>query len=134
MKPFLQQIATLFFQKKGVDITNTLFVFPSKRACVFFQQYLAQFAQVPFFAPNCYTIGDFFTQLSPTYESASKLELLFDLYRCYQKCTHSTESFNSFMGFGEILLKDFNDIDSYLVDAHLLYSNVANLNDLSDLS
>lgn len=134
MKPFLQQIATLFFQKKGVDITNTLFVFPSKRACVFFQQYLAQFAQVPFFAPNCYTIGDFFTQLSPTYESASKLELLFDLYRCYQKCTHSTESFNSFMGFGEILLKDFNDIDNYLVDAHLLYSNVANLNDLSDLS
>ncbi|MBQ2026235.1 MAG: PD-(D/E)XK nuclease family protein [Paludibacteraceae bacterium] len=134
MEPFLKQIATLFFQQQGVDISNTLFVFPSKRACVFFQQYLSQFAQVPFFAPACYTIGDFFTKLSPQYESANKLELLFDMYRCYINCTQSTESFDSFMGFGEILLKDFNDIDNYLVDANLLYSNIANLNDLSDLS
>ena len=111
MKPFLQQVAQLFYQEKGTNIEQTLFVFPSRRASVFFQQYLLEIAEETFFAPACYTISDFFRLLTPEYESEDKLGLLFRLYRNYKCITGSNESFDSFMSFGEIILKDFNDIE-----------------------
>lgn len=134
MKPFLQQVATLFYQEKGNSIENTIFVFPGRRASVFFQQYLSQQAKSTFFAPSCYTISDFFQALAPQYEKEDRIALLFRLYRCFIDLTHSTESFDSFMSFGEILLKDFNDIDNYLVDARLLYSNLSDIKQLEDNS
>ena len=134
MKPFLQQVATLFYQEKGENIEHTIFVFPSRRASVFFQQYLLEMAEETFFAPACYTLSDFFKLLTPQYESEDKLGLLFRLYRHYQRITGSNESFDSFMSFGEILLKDFNDIDNYLVDAKLLYSNISDIKQLEDNS
>lgn len=132
MKPFLQQVANLFYQEQGANIEHTIFVFPSRRASVFFQQYLLEIAEETFFAPACYTLSDFFKLLTPQYESEDKLGLLFRLYRHYQRITGSKESFDSFMSFGEILLKDFNDIDNYLVNAKHIFSNLANLKELED--
>lgn len=134
MEPFLKQIATLFYQEKGTDIERTIFVFPGRRASVFFQQYLSEQAEDTFFAPSCYTISDFLASLAPQYEKEDHLALLFRLYRCFIDITQSTESFDSFMSFGEILLKDFNDIDNYLVDAKLLYSNLSDIKQLEDNS
>ena len=134
MKPFLQQVAQLFYQEKGTNIEQTLFVFPSRRASVFFQQYLLEIAEETFFAPACYTISDFFRLLTPEYESEDKLGLLFRLYRNYKCITGSNESFDSFMSFGEIILKDFNDIDNYLVNAQHLFTNLADLKQLEDTS
>lgn len=134
MKPFLQQVATLFYQEQGANIEHTIFVFPSRRASVFFQQYLLEMAEETFFAPACYTLSDFFKLLTPQYESEDKLGLLFRLYRHYQRITGSKESFDSFMSFGEILLKDFNDIDNYLVNAKHIFSNLADLKQLEDTS
>lgn len=134
MKPFLQQVANLFYQEQGANIEHTIFVFPSRRASVFFQQYLLEIAEETFFAPACYTLSDFFKLLTPQYESEDKLGLLFRLYRHYQRITGSNESFDSFMSFGEILLKDFNDIDNYLVNAKHIFSNLADLKQLEDTS
>ena len=134
MKPFLQQVANLFYQEQGANIEHTIFVFPSRRASVFFQQYLLEMAEETFFAPACYTLSDFFKLLTPQYESEDKLGLLFRLYRHYQRITGSNESFDSFMSFGEILLKDFNDIDNYLVNAKHIFSNLADLKQLEDTS
>lgn len=134
MKPFLQQVANLFYREKGSNIENTIFVFPGRRASVFFQQYLSMQAKNAFFAPMCYTLSDFFQALAPEYEKEDRIALLFKLYRCYLSLTQSNESFDSFMSFGEILLKDFNDIDNYLVDAKHIYSNIASLKELEDHS
>ncbi len=134
MKPFLQQIANLFYEKKGSNIENTIFVFPGRRASVFFQQYLSTQAENAIFAPLCYTLSDFFQALAPQYEKEDRIALLFRLYGCYRNITTSNESFDSFMSFGEILLKDFNDIDNYLVDAKSIYSNIASLKEMEDHS
>lgn len=134
MKPFLQQVAHLFYQEKKANIEQTIFVFPSRRASVFFQQYLLEMAEDTFFAPACYTISDFFCLLTPGYESEDKLGLLFRLYRHFKRITGSNETFDSFMSFGEILLKDFNDIDNYLVNAKHIFTNLADLKQLDDTS
>ncbi len=134
MKPFLQQVAQLFYQEKRANIEQTIFVFPSRRASVFFQQYLLEMAQDTFFSPACYTISDFFGLLTPQYETEDRLGLLFRLYRHFKRITQSNESFDSFMSFGEILLKDFNDIDNYLVDAQHIFTNLADLKKLEDTS
>lgn len=131
MKPFLQQVANLFFEKVGTNIEQYIFVFPSRRAGVFFQRYLAQHATTPFFAPTCYTLSDLFSQLAPQYQTEDRLALLLRLYSCFKKITNTTETFDSFVGFGETLLKDFNDIDNYLVDASAIFTNLSHLNELT---
>ena len=44
MMPFLQQVAELFYREYGAQIYRLTFVFPSRRAGVFFQKYLSQIA------------------------------------------------------------------------------------------
>lgn len=127
MTPFLKQIAELFYREQGSNISDTCFVFPSRRAGKFFIEHLKNISNEIFLAPTCLTISEFFDSLSPEYEKEEKIGLLFHLYDSYKKITGSTESFNEFIGIGEIILKDFNDIDNYLVNAKYIFSNIKEL-------
>ena len=64
MKPFLQQVAEAFFTHYGRDISQLAFVFPNRRAGLFFQKYLSEEAVQPLFSPKILTINDLFVQLS----------------------------------------------------------------------
>lgn len=127
MKPFLKQIAEVFYREQGSNISETCFVFPSRRAGKFFIEYLKNISDETLLAPECLTISEFFDSLCPEYEKEDKIGLLFHLYDSYKSVTGSTESFNEFVGIGEIILKDFNDIDNYLVNAKYIFSNIEEL-------
>ena len=127
MKPFLKQIAELFYAKQGSAMSDTCFVFPSRRAGKFFVEYLKEISSEDMLAPVCLTISEFFDTLSPDYEKEEKIGLLFHLYKSYKEVTGSDESFNSFISLGEIILKDFNDIDNYMVEAKYLFSTIEEL-------
>ncbi|MDR2652680.1 MAG: PD-(D/E)XK nuclease family protein, partial [Prevotellaceae bacterium] len=58
---------------------------------------------------------------------ADTLQLVGELYEVYVKNTKTTENFNDFYFWGEMLLRDFDDIDKNLVDAQLLFQNLQNL-------
>lgn len=127
MTPFLRQIAELFYKEQGTSISDTCFVFPSRRAGKFFIKHLKDIANETLLAPECLTISEFFDSLSPDFEKEEKIGLLFHLYDSYKTITGYTESFNEFIGIGEIILKDFNDIDNYLVNAKYIFSNIEEL-------
>lgn len=131
MKPFLYQVATLFYQQYGVEIHRLAFVFPNRRAGLFFQKYLSEISERPLFSPSILTINDLFMQLSGKHP-ADKIQMLFRLYELYKQRSGSSESFDEFIYWGEMLLNDFDDIDKYMVDARMLFRNVSDLKSLDD--
>ena len=38
MKPFLYQVASLFYSKYGAEVSRLAFVFPNRRTVLFFQE------------------------------------------------------------------------------------------------
>lgn len=127
MIPFLRQIAELFYKEQGANISDTCFVFPSRRAGKFFIEHLKNISNETLLAPKCLTISEFFDTLAPEYEKEEKVGLLFHLFDSYKTVTGSNESFNEFIGIGEIILKDFNDLDNYLVNAKYIFSDIEEL-------
>lgn len=137
MTPFLYQIASLFYQEYGAEVSRLAFVFPNRRAGLFFQKYLSEVSDRPLFSPTILTINDLFIQLSGK-QAADRISMLFTLYDIYVRQSGSTETFDEFLYWGEMLLNDFDDIDKYLANARQLFTNVTDLraieNDFSYLT
>lgn len=137
MKPFLYQVASLFYSQYGAEISRLAFVFPNRRTGLFFQKYLSEVAGKPLFSPTILTINDLFVQLSGK-QTADRISMLFKLYGIYLEHSGSSETFDEFLYWGEMLLNDFDDIDKYMADARMLFTNVTDLreieNDFSFLS
>ena len=131
MKSFLYQVATLFYQQYGAEIHRLAFVFPNRRAGLVFLKYLSEISEKPLFSPSILTINDLFMQLSGKHP-ADKIQMLFRLYELYKQRSGSSESFDEFIYWGEMLLNDFDDIDKYMVDARMLFRNVSDLKSLDD--
>jgi len=131
MTPFLQQIASLFYQQYGAEVSRLAFVFPNRRTGLFFQKYLSEVADKPLFSPTILTINDLFVQLSGK-QTADRINMLFMLYDIYVRHSGSTETFDEFLYWGEMLLNDFDDVDKYMADARMLFTNVTDLREIEN--
>lgn len=131
MTPFLSQVAQLFYSKYGSKLHEHTFVFPNRRAAMFFRKYLAEITSKPLFSPEVLTIQELFASLS-TYRQADRIEMLVALYKHFKRISGSDESFDDFIFWGEMLLNDFDEVDKYLVDAEQLFVNVHDFRLLDD--
>ncbi len=105
--------------------------FPKPAYGLFFQKYLSEVADIPLFSPTILTINDLFIQLSGK-QSADRISMLFILYDIYIRQSGSTETFDEFLYWGEMLLNDFDDIDKYMANARMLFSNVTDLREIEN--
>ncbi len=126
MDSFLYQIASLFLNEYKAKISTLAFVFPNRRAGLFFQKYLSEIYGKPLFSPTILTISDLFMRLSDK-QTADRISMLFTLYDIYIRRSGSLETFDEFLYWGEMLLNDFDDIDKYMVNARMLFTNVKDL-------
>lgn len=129
MIPFLYNVAQAYYKNHGQEVSNFTFVFPNRRAGIFFQHYLSRIAQKPIFSPEILTVTDLFERLSP-YKKADRIEMLFMLYHIYKGISGSTEAFDEFLYWGEMLLNDFDDVDKYMADAQQLFRNIHDLKEI----
>lgn len=133
---FLQQIAKIYAEKL-TPTAQLLFVFPNRRAGLFFKKELLALTKKTVFAPEITDINSFAATLSPL-RKANDVELLFDLYKSYvhvrSQHTENIETIDAFVPFGTTLLGDFNEIDKYLIDTNLLFRNIADLKNINDQS
>jgi hypothetical protein len=129
MKPFLYQIASLFYDAAGADVSRYAFVFPNRRAGLFFQKYLSEIAGRPLFSPAVFTINDLFLALSGR-QVADRISMLFSLYTIYTQRSKEGGAFDEFLYWGEMLLNDFDDVDKYMADARMLFTNVTDLREI----
>ena len=128
---FLARIAQQYYAQHDANIGAFTFVFPNKRAGVFFQHYLSQQLSTPIFSPEVLSITECFATASQR-QPADRLSNLFLLYDIYCDVSGSNESFDSFMFWGEMLLADFDDVDKHLIDTRQLFTNVTELKEIDE--
>ena len=126
---FLGKIAKAFYEREGEEISKLCFVFPGRRAALFFQRELGELIDKPIFSPSLITISDLFTELSGL-RRADKLDCVYKLYNIYSTITDTPESFDDFVYWGETLISDFDDTDKYIADAPKLFANIKDLKEL----
>ncbi len=134
---FLYRVASYYYNKYGKGINQVCFIFPSKRAINFFTHYLQALVERPIFAPKCLTINEFISEQKPTLRILDETELLFELYDNYQRLYYErtnspAESFDKFVYWGRLILKDFDLIDRYLINSKHLFSNIHDYHELND--
>ncbi|MDR3340251.1 MAG: PD-(D/E)XK nuclease family protein [Candidatus Symbiothrix sp.] len=135
--PFLKLVAEDLLKRFGTDLAEVTLVFPNKRARLFFNQYLYKAVNRPLWAPQYLAIDELFERES-AYQKADMLQLIGDLYVSYIEVYNagnkkpSTETLDEFFFFGEILLKDFDDVDKNRVDVRSLFGNLLDLDQLKD--
>lgn len=132
MNSFLYRVAEAYYNTYGGHISDYTFVFPNRRAGLFFRMHLSQLTDKPLFSPEIITINDCFASAS-SLQIADRLNNLFLIYRIYKKISGSDESFDSFVFWGEMLLNDFDEVDKYLVDAKQIFRNVTELKEIEQL-
>ena len=129
MKPFLVHLSEQLFEKYGHDFHNVTIVFPNRRAGLFFRKHLSKYLLKPVWAPQILNIDEFVKGLS-NIKSADHLTLLFLLFDAYKKVSPVKDSFDQFYYWGEMLLRDFNEIDKYLINADDLFRDLKDQKDL----
>jgi CRISPR/Cas system-associated exonuclease Cas4 (RecB family) len=131
MRFFLEKLADYHLQNYLTDISEFCFVFPSRRAGVFFRQYLNDKTTKPIFSPDILTINDFFAKLEARPVS-DNISLVFKLYDSYKAVISKDISLDDFIPWGEMCLSDFDDIDKYLANPQQVFSNLADQKALED--
>jgi RecB family exonuclease len=128
---FLESIARYYFQNYKTDLSSICFVFPSRRAGIFFQNHLQKLATAPVWSPDIRTINELVESTSKSLTGDS-ITLIFKLHKVYNQVMGSAVPFEEFHAWGDMLLNDFNDIDKHLVSPHQLYLNLAQLKEIED--
>ena len=129
MKGFLYSVTDFLYNKYQQKISDFTIVFPNRRAGVFFTKYLSQISNKTMWMPQIITINEFAQKLS-NLQLADKLTLTFELYKSYKKVYKSSENFDDFYSWGEMLLNDFDDVDKYLINTDDVFQNISSIKDL----
>jgi RNAse (barnase) inhibitor barstar len=131
MKPFLYDTAQKIYSAH-TDLSALTLVFPNRRAILYFRKHLSALLDKPAFSPSMLTIEDFIAGFS-TAKVPDKLELVYRLHNAYQQVVDVQESFDQFYFWGEMLLRDFEEVDKYLVNAPLLFKDLSQQKELDAL-
>jgi len=133
MKPFLYELAeTLYKNHRPLDALTV--VFPNRRAVLYFRKHLSAFLDRPAFAPRLITIEDFIGGLSEL-KVPDKLELIHRLFKTYFELLKKSqdvagEPFDKFYFWGDMLLRDFDEVDKYLVNPGQLFQDLSHQKEL----
>ncbi|MDL2252203.1 PD-(D/E)XK nuclease family protein [Odoribacter sp. OttesenSCG-928-J03] len=129
MSTFLQLLAKDLINKFDARFENVTIIFPNKRAGLFLASELSRLIDKPIWMPEIITISEFIEKHSGL-KKVDDLILISKLYKSYVKASGSTERFDDFYFWGNMLLNDFDDIDKYLVDAKAIFSNLTALKEI----
>lgn len=138
MTSFLELVSRDLVRKWGNKLNHVVVVLPGKRASLFFDRQLYKAAEGPVWAPSYLTIDQLFMQFS-SLEKCQPVRLVCILYRIYKETMlemgveeSGLMSLDSFYGWAEIMLSDFDDIDKHMVEAKKLFLNARDLAELDN--
>ena len=132
MKPFLEEIAERLIGKFPDHMDKIAVVLPSKRSVVFLKNYLSKKISKPIFLPNFFSIEEFIENISGL-KVIDNISLQFHLYNSYIEVTDANrDKFYEFLNWSNILIQDFNDIDTNMVDSKSLFTNIQNVKELEN--
>jgi hypothetical protein len=136
MKTFLEEFAEQIHGGHP-DLENVVVVLPNRRAALYLQRALSKKLTRPAFAPSLLTIEDFIASFSK-YKIPDKLQLIHTLYTTHEEVLaqeasplqYEREPFEQFYFWGEMLLRDFDELDKYMINADHLFKDLSNQKEL----
>jgi len=131
MQPILDRLARYLVQKDPGDLGQTRIILPNRRSGLFLQRHLARHVRRTEWVPRIYSISEFINELSQLALS-EPTELFFTLYGIYQELVEQPDPMDEFYMWGDMMLRDFDELDKYLVDADLLFRNIMDLKELDE--
>ena len=135
MKPFLLQTAEHILTNYSSNLTDICIILPSRRSIVFLKKHLAEVHKKTFLAPDFFSIEDFFAHITDI-NIATPQEQLLMLYQTHldiatEKNKEQQESLSEFSPLAQLMLADFNELDSSLADANAVFSSLYSIKELS---
>ncbi|MEN8203375.1 MAG: PD-(D/E)XK nuclease family protein [Bacteroidota bacterium] len=129
--PFLESLAIHLARQSGPGLGDTRIILPNRRSGLFLQRHLSRHNEQVQWAPRIYAISDFINESSEL-SLSDPVELLFSLYDLYHETVQAPDPLDEFYFWGEIMLRDFDELDKYLVDAEMLFRNIQDLKMLEE--
>ncbi|RXK47525.1 PD-(D/E)XK nuclease family protein [Aquirufa rosea] len=121
MKSFLRKSAEHLIAQHGFEqLREVAVVMPSQRSALYLKTQLAQLADKPFISPRIYTIEEFTLEMTNS-ELIDPISLLMEAFAIFQQVNDKVD-FDRFVSWGQLMLKDFDTLDLYLVDPVQLFS------------
>ena len=121
MQTFLGKTADHLFQAHGMEgLKDIAVVMPSQRGILYLKKELAIRGDRPFLSPAFFTIEEFALQMTDSVLE-DPIDLLFEAYACFREVDPKID-FDRFVTWGQLMLKDFDTLDLYLVDPMALFS------------
>ncbi len=131
MQNFIDQLVKSILPNTATGLKDHCFVFPTKRAGLFFKRSLmAQLGEKAYWGPQIYSIAEFVQHISGK-SVPDPITLSFELFQVYRE-TGETSSFDAFYPWGQMLLRDFDEVDRYLVDARNLFQHITDFKEIEE--
>ena len=129
-KTFIAEIAEKV-KAENEALENVIVIFPNRRAGLFFRKELAKLIDQPVFMPEVFSLEDYLIQYTHL-EKIETLEAIFELYEVYKELQNKNETFDRFFFWGEMILRDFEEIDQYMVDTKHLFTGIKTQKELDE--
>ena len=130
MQTFLNKLAEEILKGYKNNLPDLCIVFPSRRAGIFFKKELSRKIKNPVWSPEIYSIEDFVRKLSP-YTIEDRLVLIFELFEVY-KTYGEEESFDKFYSWGEMMLRDFDEIDKNMITGSEIFRIIREIREVEE--
>lgn len=131
---FVEEIAK-YIREENITLEHLTIVLPSERVKKYLSSALFQEFGKPILAPNMVTMNSWVKSYSEhvVIDNTRALLQLFEIQLESAK-TEEDRSFDEFIGWGNTLLADFNEIDRYLLDAKQIFKNLADIKEIENWS
>ena len=130
---FLDEVAARLVSG-STDLSRLCVLTPSRRSVVFLRKALASRVQQPVWAPRISAIQDYL-RAAVNRQVPEEMTLVTELYKVYLRERKAidpayAESFTDFFSWGQLLLKDFDEVDRYLAPPDKLFANLQDLREI----
>ena len=133
MESFLHLVANYIYQKHNDDLKDITILMPNRRSSIFLTKEFVNVSKKATYLPEIISIRDWIDDNSPL-TKVEDVVSIFKLYNSFNEIYQNIKlSFDEFYFLGDILLKDFNDIDNECTEAKELFINITNEKELESI-
>ncbi len=125
------QVAKDLIITRGIDSEDLSVIMPSQRARTFLSAEIASLANGrALWQPRYLSMDEMMCSVTSLI-AADRFRLITELYKIYSR--YHNEDFDHFYSWGNTLIRDFDTIDNYMVDAKALFANISDLKDIDTI-
>ncbi len=129
-KTFLDDLVS-YAIKHFERLEDLQIIFPNRRAGLFFQKALGKAVGRPTWSPEIKSLEDFICDYD-SLQVSDPLVLIFELYDAFRMEFERAEGIENFYFWGEMLLKDFEDVDQSLASPDQIFQGVKSQKELEE--